>query len=200
MTDDEPFETELDVYRDRVSKPLLRLFRRYGLGEKWWLALGLVTSVLAYGTVLVTPIVLGTTIDAVFTGESAYALPLVPAAWLPTEPTAQFWLSAAVVAGALLGGALLQWVRGVSMNFFAHGVMYAIRVDAYEKMQRLDMTFFDNKETGEIISILNNDTGNLEILFDNALGDSVRIGVIVLGVTGALLYTNWQLAIVTLGA
>jgi ATP-binding cassette subfamily B protein len=86
------------------------------------------------------------------------------------------------------------------MNFFAHGVMYAIRVDAYEKMQRLDMTFFDNKETGEIISILNNDTGNLEILFDNALGDSVRIGVIVVGVTAALLYTNWQLALVTLGA
>ncbi|WP_372910548.1 ABC transporter ATP-binding protein [Salinigranum sp.] len=197
---DEPFETELDVYRDRVSKPLFRLFGTYGLGEKWWLVLGLVTSVLAYGTVLVTPIVLGTTIDAVFTGESAYTLPLVPTAWLPTEATAQFWLSAAVVGGALLGGALLQWVRGVSMNFFAHGVMYAIRVDAYEKMQRLDMTFFDNKETGEIISILNNDAGNLEILFDNALGDSVRIGVIVLGVTVALMYTNWQLALVTLGA
>jgi ATP-binding cassette subfamily B protein len=200
VTDEEPFETELDVYRDRVSRPLFRLFRVYGLEEKWWLALGLVTSVLAYGTVLVTPIVLGTTIDAVFAGESAYALPLVPAAWLPTEATAQFWLSAAVVGGALLGGALLQWVRGVSMNFFAHGVMYAIRVDAYEKMQRLDMTFFDNKETGEIISILNNDTGNLEILFDNVLGDSVRIGVIVVGVTGALVYTNWQLALVTLGA
>jgi ATP-binding cassette subfamily B protein len=200
VTDREPFETELDVYRDRVSKPLLRLFRTYGLGEKWWLLLGLVTSVLAYGTVLVTPIVLGTTIDAVFTGEGAYTLPLVPAAWLPTEPTAQFWLSATVVGGALIGGALLQWVRGVAMNYFAHGVMYSIRVDAYEKMQRLDMTFFDNKETGEIISILNNDTGNLEILFDNALGDSVRIGVIVLGVTGALVYTNLQLALVTLGA
>jgi ATP-binding cassette subfamily B protein len=197
---DDGFETELDAYRDRVSKPLLRLFRVYAPEEQWWLVLGLVTSVLAYGTVLVTPIVLGTTIDAVFTGESAYALPLVPTAWLPAEPTAQFWLSAGVVGGALLGGALLQWVRGVSMNFFAHGVMYAIRVDAYEKMQRLDMTFFDNKETGEIISILNNDTGNLEILFDNALGDSVRIGVIVVGVTTALVYTNWQLALVTLGA
>ncbi|AUV80667.1 multidrug ABC transporter ATP-binding protein [Salinigranum rubrum] len=200
MTDTDEFETALDVYRDRVSHPLFRLFRAYGRGEWKWLVVGLVTSVLAYGTVLVTPIVLGTTIDALFTGEGAYALPLVPTAWLPTGPTAQFWFSAAVVGGALLGGALLQWIRGVSMNFFAHGVMYTIRVDAYEKMQRLDMTFFDNKETGEIISILNNDTGNLEVLFDNALGDSVRIGVILFGVTGALLYTNRQLALVTLGA
>jgi len=196
---DDAFETELDAYRDRVSKPLLRLFRAYGRGEWRWLVVGLLTSVLTYGTLLVTPLVLGTTIDAVFTGESAYRLPLVPSTWLPTEPTAQFWLSTAIIGLALGGGAILQWIRGVSINFFAHGVMYAIRTDAYEKMQTLDMTFFDNKETGEIMSILNNDTSNLEIFFDNALGDSVRIGVIVGGVTVALLYTNWQLAVVTLG-
>ncbi len=200
MAASEEFETELDAYRERVSRPLLRLFGTYGPGEKWWLVVGLATSVLAYGTVIVTPLVLGTTIDAVFDGEGTYALPLVPDAWLPTDPTAQFWLSAAVVGGALLGGAVLQWVRGVTMNFFAHGVMYAIRVDAYEKMQRLDMTFFDNKETGEVMSILNNDTSNLETFFDNALGDSVRIGVIVIGVTAALVHTNHQLALVTLGA
>ncbi|QPV63831.1 ABC transporter ATP-binding protein [Halosimplex litoreum] len=200
MTETDGFETQLDAYRDSVSRPLYRLFRAYGPGEKWWLLLGLVTSVLAYGTVLVTPIVLGTTIDAVFTGEGTYALPLVPRSSLPTDPTAQFWLSSAVVGAALLGGAVLQWARGVAMNYFAHGVMYTIRVDAYEKMQRLDMTFFDNKETGEVMSILNNDTNNLEVLFDNALGDSIRIGVIVVGVTAALLYTNAQLALVTLGA
>jgi len=199
-SDSEAFETELDAYRDRVSKPLIRLFRAYGLDEWGWLALGLLASVLTYGAVLVTPIVLGTTIDAVFNDQAAYALPLVPEAWLPTDRTDQFWLSVAIVGVALGGGAILQWVRGVAINFFAHGVMYSIRVDAYEKMQRLDMTFFDNKETGEIMSILNNDTGNLEVFFDNALGDSVRIGVIVVGITAALLYTNAQLALVTLGA
>ena len=177
MATQEGFETELDAYRERVERPLWRLFRAYVPGKAAWLAVALFTSVLAYGTVLVTPIVLGTTIDAVFTGESAYALPFVPGAWLPTEPAGQFRLSATVVGGALLGGAVLQYVRGVAINVFAHGVMYEVRVDAYEKMQRLDMTFFDN-----------------------AVGDSVRIGVIVVGVTTALLYTNWQLAVVTLGA
>jgi ATP-binding cassette subfamily B protein len=200
MAAGDEFETELDAYREQVERPLWRLFRAYTPDHALWLTIGLVTSVLAYGTVLVTPIVLGTTIDAVFTQESAYALPLVPDAWLPGRQEAQFWFSTGVVAAALLGGAVLQWVRGVAINYFAHGVMYAIRVDAYEKMQRLDMTFFDNKETGEVMSILNNDTSNLETFFDNALGDSVRIGVIVVGVTTALLYTNRQLALVTLGA
>ena len=196
----ESFETELDAYRDRVEKPLWRLFAQYGRGERRWLVVGLVTSVFTYAALLVTPLVLGTIIDAVFTQESVYALPLVPEPWLPNDRTTQFRLSAAIIGVALLGGAVLQWIRGVSINFFAHGVMYAIRVDAYEKMQRLDMTLFDNKETGEVMSILNNDTSNLETFFDSALGDAVRIGVIVLGVTAALLYTNAQLAVVTLGA
>ncbi|MXR40018.1 hypothetical protein GRX01_01415 [Halobaculum sp. WSA2] len=176
-TDAGEFETELDAYRDRVEKPLWRLFVAYGRGEWRWLAVGLLTSVFTYAALLVTPIVLGTTIDAVFTQESAYALPLVPEAWLPTARTDQFRLSATIIGVALLGGAVLQWVRGVSINFFAHGVMYAIRVDAYEKMQRLDMTFFDK-----------------------ALGDAVRTGVIVLGVTAALECTNRQPTLVTLGA
>ncbi|WP_254839110.1 ABC transporter ATP-binding protein [Natronomonas marina] len=200
MSRAETFETELDAYRNRVERPLVRLFRGYAAGQRWWLLVGIVGSVLAYGALLVTPVVLGTTIDAVFNGKGAYTLPLVPAAWLPTDRAAQFRLSAAVVGVSLFGGAVLQWVRGVAMNFFAHGVMYSIRVDAYEKMQRLDMTFFDNKETGEVMSILNNDTSNLETFFDNALGDSVRIVVIVGGILAVLLYTNYQLALVTLGA
>lgn len=176
----------IDDYREQVTGPLRRLFREYGHFHARWLGLGLLASIVTHAATLVTPIVIGTTIDAVFTGESEYALPLVPQPWLPTEPAAQFWLSAGLVGTALLLSALLAWVRGVAMNFFAHGVMFSIRTDAYEKMQRLDMTFFDNKETGEIMSILNNDTSNLEIFLDNALSESVRIGVLVVGITSLL--------------
>lgn len=190
----------LGPYRDRVTRPLSRLFDEYGRPEKRWLTLGLVASLIGHAVTLVTPLVLGTTIDAVFNETSDYALPFVPSAWLPTDPTAQFWLSVVLIGGALAASALLGWVRGVAMNYFAHEVMFAIRTEAYEKLQLLDMSFFDNKETGEIMSILNNDTQNLELFLDDAVSDSVRIVVIVGGVTAALVYTNWQLALVTLVA
>ncbi|WP_435361664.1 ABC transporter ATP-binding protein [Haloarchaeobius sp. DFWS5] len=197
---DDPANSRLERARDQVSRPLRRLFDEYGRAESRWLLIGLVASVLGYGATLVTPIVLGTTIDAVFTGESQYTLPFVPQAWLPTEQLAQFWLSAGLVGVALVCSAVLAWVRGVTMNYFAHGVMYTIRTDAYEKMQRLDMAFFDDKQTGEILSILNNDTSNLEVFLDNALSDTVRIAVLVVGISATLFYTNWQLASVTLVA
>jgi ATP-binding cassette subfamily B protein len=46
--DNEAFETELDAYRDRVSKPLVRLCRAYGVGEWRWPVPGVVTCVLTY--------------------------------------------------------------------------------------------------------------------------------------------------------
>nr|WP_282594392.1 ABC transporter transmembrane domain-containing protein [Halorientalis brevis] len=109
----------------------------------------MLASIGTHAATLVTPLVIGTAIDAVFTCESEYALPLVPQTWLPTEAAAQFWRSTGLAGTALLLSALLAWVCGVAMNFFAHGVMFGIRTDADEKIQRLDMTFFDNKETGE---------------------------------------------------
>jgi len=189
----------LGTHREQVDRPLTRLFITYGGSYARWLGLGLVASLITHTATLVTPVVLGTTIDAVFTGESVYALPLVPQSWLPTEPAAQFWVSATLVASALLLSAFFAWIRGVAMNYFAHGVMLDIRVDAYEKMQRLDTAFFDDKETGEIMSILNNDTSNLEIFLDNGLSESVRIGVLLVGISSLLVYTNWQLAAITLG-
>jgi hypothetical protein len=58
--------TEVGAYHDRVDRRLWRRFRTSAPGMAVLLAIGLVTSVLADGTLLVTPIVLGTTINAVF--------------------------------------------------------------------------------------------------------------------------------------
>lgn len=192
-------QTDLEQYQNRVSQPLVRLFSRYGRTHAQWLGVGIVANIVGHFASLAAPIILGITIDAVFTAESAYSIPLVPDVWLPTNPVAQFWVSTAIVTSSLVLAALLAWLRGYAMNLFAHSVMYEIRTDAFGKLQELDMIFFDEMETGEIMSILNNDTGNLERFFDNVLGESVRIAVLVAGISLWLMYTNWQLAVVTLG-
>ncbi|KAA9400964.1 ABC transporter ATP-binding protein [Haloarcula sp. CBA1131] len=181
-----------------IQQPLRSLFVRYGRTKQRRLALGLFASVVSRGAGLVTPIVLGTTIDAVFNNEGAYTLPLVPSAWLPSDATSQFWLSALLVGGSLVLVALTAWLRDYMMNDFAHGVMYDIRADSYRKFQELDTVFQEEVDTGEVMSILNNDTTNLERFFDNGLQDMVRIGVMVVGVTGILLHLNYQLAVITL--
>ncbi|MFB6236574.1 MAG: ABC transporter ATP-binding protein [Halopenitus sp.] len=191
-------DSAFEVYRDQVDRPLVRLFREYGAPEAHWLVLGMLANVVARVASLVPPVVLGVAIDAIFSGEGRYTLPVVPDAWLPTDQFAQFSLSAVLICGAFVVTAVFTWIYGIAANNFAHRVMHAVRTDSFEKMQRLDMTFFDDKQTGEVMSVLNNDASNLEVFLDNALQNSARLGVMVLGIAGVLVYYNAQLASVTL--
>ena len=189
-----------EVYRDRVDRPLLRLFREYGAPEAHWLVIGMAANVVARVAGLLPPVVLGVAIDAVFTGEGPYTLPIVPDAWLPTAGPAQFRLSVALIVGSFIVTGVFTWIYGIAANNFAHRVMHAVRTDSFDRMQRLDMTFFDDKQTGAVMSVLNNDASNLEVFLDNALQNSARLGVMLVGIASVLFYYNRELAVVTLSA
>jgi ATP-binding cassette subfamily B protein len=197
-------ESAFDEYREAVERPIYRLFADYGLVHRHWFAVGMTANALARAASLLPPVVLGAAIDAVFPAPGAddapYRLPIVPNAWLPTTDAAQFSLSVALIVGAFLVTAVFTWVYGIAANNFAHRVMHDVRTDCYAKMQRLDMPFFDDKQTGEVMAILNNDATNLERFLDDALHDSARLVVMVGGIAAILLWLNPGLAVVTLVA
>ncbi|WP_247729982.1 ABC transporter ATP-binding protein [Halovivax limisalsi] len=203
MSEYDEDETPFDAYRERVDRPLTRLFMAYGTDRLGWFSAGMIANFVARMASLVAPVVLGTAIDAVFppperAGE--FSLPVVPDALLPTQQLPQFWFSVTAIAVAFVVTAAFTWIYGVTANLFAHGVMHTVRVDSFRKMQRLDQTFFDDKQTGEVMAVLNNDTQNLERFLDDALMNSLRLIVMVLGIAGVLFYLNWQLALITLVA
>jgi ATP-binding cassette, subfamily B, bacterial MsbA len=75
----------------------------------------------------------------------------------------------------LLGAAVL----GVLGNYFRHiagqRLMHTLRVRLYEQFQRLSLTYFDNKQTGDLMSRISGDVGEIENLmvhgFDILLND-----------------------------
>jgi len=86
------------------------------------------------------------------------------------------------------------------MALFSNRVQHAVRVSAYTAMQRLDMAFFDDKQTGQVMSILNNDVRNLRSFLDSTVGGAIQLVVTILGIAGVLFWLNAQLALVTLVA
>ncbi|AUV84042.1 multidrug ABC transporter ATP-binding protein [Salinigranum rubrum] len=179
---------------------MARLFDQYGRPEWHLLALALVTSLLGRTIALVPPLVLGVAIDAVFVGNAPYTLPLVPPEHLPTSRVEGLWFSAALVASALVLSVLLTWAQGVGFSLFSNRVQHRVRVDAYDAMQGLDMSFFDDKQTGQVMSILNNDVRNLKSFLNGTVGGVVQLLVTVTAIAGILFYLNAQLALVTLVA
>ena len=200
MSTDEQLDVEyIREYREEVRRPLWQLFQRYGHGSRRWFVLGILASIGTRFASLVPPVLLGVAIDGIF-GEEPFTLPLVPESLLPGPEAemAQFWLVIGLMAVAMIGQALLNFVRMSSLNLFSHRVKHEVRTATYQRMQRLDMEFFNEVQTGELMSILSNDTNRLELFLDNMFGESIQLGVLIAGISLVLFWFNPQLALVTL--
>ncbi|MWV66093.1 ATP-binding cassette domain-containing protein [Halorubrum sp. JWXQ-INN 858] len=191
---DDPFEEQ----REHVENPMRRLFATYGVPNRFSLTVGILGSVFARILDLLPPLLLGIAIDTVFLGDQPFSLPLVPDAWLPADPDGQFFLIVGIIAGSFVFGAAFHWIRNWGFNAFAQDIQHQVRVDTYDRMQRLNMEFFADKQTGEMMSILSNDVNQLERFLNDGLNSFFRLSVMVVGISVLLLYLNPQLALVSL--
>ncbi|WP_084186236.1 ABC transporter ATP-binding protein [Haladaptatus litoreus] len=175
-----------------------RLYAEYGKGHAYEFALGIVATMLSRLSGLLPPFILGLAIDAIFLNRREFQLPLFPTEWIPQTSTGQLWLSIAIIALSFFVGATFSWLEGWGWNRFAQGVQHALRVDTYDRMQLLDMGFFDDKQTGELMSILNNDVNQLETFLNDGMSSALRIVVMVAGIGLLLFWLNPALALVAL--
>ena len=194
LDEDDPFEEQ----RERAENPMRRLFDEYGRENTVAFAVGVASSVVARLLDLLPPVLLAVAVDSIFFNERPFSLWLVPDVWLPTTQVEQLYVATGLIGLSFLGGAAFHWTRNWGWNSFAQNIQHAIRTDTYDRMQRLNMDFFADKQTGEMMSILSNDVNRLERFLNDGMNSAFRLGVMVLGIAGILLYWNWQLAVVTL--
>ncbi|MXR51625.1 ATP-binding cassette domain-containing protein [Halovenus sp. WSH3] len=193
--EDDPFEQQ----RENIENPMKRLFLVYGAKYKGSLIVGIVASIFARLLDLVPPILLGFALDAVIRQDKSFAaIWFVPDSVIPGDPQGQLLLTVVLIAGAFFVGALFHWVRNWGFNGFAQNIQHDVRTDTYDNMQRLNMDFFADKQTGEMMSILSNDVNRLERFLNDGMNSMFRLSVMVLGIAAILFYYNWQLALVAL--
>ena len=192
---------EDDVFEDVracVDQPMRRLFAEYGRGNAGAFTVGLLSSIVARLLDLLPPVLLGIAIDATFRDERLFALGPIPLYRYAPAPESQVILAAGIIAIAFLGGALFHWTRNWGWNSFAQRIQHAVRTDTYDRMQRLNMDFFADKQTGELLSVLSNDVNRLERFLNDGMNSAFRLAVMVIGIAAILFYYNWQLALLTL--
>ena len=188
----------LDHLREHARRPMLSLAGRYGGGYLPELLVGASMTVLGAALFSVPAFVLGIALDSLFRDTRPFVLPLLPEAAVPTTTAGQFWLVVGVVTGSFLAAAVAGYVRGWALNRVAQDVQHEVRTDTYEQLQSQRLAFFDDHQTGEVMSILNNDVNQLESFLSQDLQAGVRIVVTALVIGAVTVYLHWQLALVTL--
>jgi ATP-binding cassette subfamily B protein len=194
LDDEDPFEDQ----REGTDNAMWRLFAEYGRENAFSFIVGTLASLLARMLDLLPPLLLGIAVDSVFYQNRPFGLALIPQAWLPASRTGQFWLIAGLTAFAFFGGAGFHYGRNWGWNAFSQNVQHSIRTDTYDKMQRLNMDFFADKQTGEMMSVLSNDVNRLEQFLNGGMNSVFRLAAMVVGIATVMFITNWQLALIAL--
>lgn len=181
-----------------IDRPVLRIFREYGRDHTGLVAAALGGSVLAPLIALVPTYVLQLAIDTVLLQERPLTVPFVSDAVLPPGRVGRMVLLAGIVAAAVALGSAVNWFSRRAWGRFSQEVQYRVRTDTYDKVQQLGMGFFNDEQTGQIISVLNSDVNEMDRLMREFLGTIVRTAVQFVGVTAVLLFLHWQLALLSL--
>ncbi|MCL1866565.1 MAG: ABC transporter ATP-binding protein/permease [Oscillospiraceae bacterium] len=94
--------------------------------------------------------------------------------------------------------AFLQFVSRYVGHYGAWHYISEMRVKVYSQLQRLSIGYYSDKQTGQLMSRVINDTANFEMLIAHAVPDMVSGIVLFVGVTIILFATNATLALFTL--
>jgi ATP-binding cassette subfamily B multidrug efflux pump len=103
----------------------------------------------------------------------------------------------AVFGGSLLAGFLLSYVQIYTMSYVGQRVMFDLRVQIFDHIQRMDVAFFDKNPVGRLMTRLTSDVEVLNELFASGV---VAIFLDIFTLTGiviVLCYLNLELALIT---
>ena len=94
--------------------------------------------------------------------------------------------------------ALMQFVRSYAAHVAGWHVVADLRNEVYRHLQRLSLRFYEDKQTGQLMSRMVNDSDLLEQLVAHAIPDILVNVLMLIGVTAVLVSMSWQLALLSM--
>lgn len=156
--------------------------------RKYWraLALTVVAMVLLVGVQLVIPWLIRNLVATVTSGNAM------------SDSLATITRLALVALAVYLVRGGLQFVRSYMGHVAGWGVVADVRHQIYVHLQRLSLRFYEDKQTGQLMSRVVNDSDMFERLIAHAIPDITVNALTLIGVTAVLLTINWQLMLLSL--
>jgi ATP-binding cassette, subfamily B, bacterial len=177
------FRRDPDAVRGKhIEREVLRRVLRYARPYRRLLVGFLAMVVLAAVVGALPPLVFRALLNDIYKG---------------TDSTTVAWLAAAAV-GLALASATLSLVQRWYSARVGEGLIYDLRVDLFDHVQRLPLAFFTRTQTGSLLSRLNNDVIGAQQAVTTTLGTVVSNVITVVVTLSFMLALEWRLTILTL--
>lgn len=160
---------------------LLRLLR-YARGFRRRIVLASVCSIMNKLFDVMPEILIGIAIDVVVRRQDSFVAALGIA-----DPKWQLGFLGGLTLLVWMFESLFEYLHLVLWRNLAQDLQHAMRLDAYEHVQRLDLAYFEDRSTGNLVTILNDDVNQLERFLNGGANDLIQVATTVIAV-GAVFF------------
>ncbi len=170
-------------------KALLNLIR-YARGHRKQILLASLCSVLNRFFDVMPEILIGIAIDVVVNQESSFVASLGFA-----SPQSQIMVLGVLTFVIWAGESIFEYLHLILWRNLAQTLQAELRQDAYVNVQNQDMAFFEQRSSGELIAILNDDVNQLERFLDGGVNELLQTFVSVVLVGAVFFILSPQIAV-----
>ncbi|MEX2655209.1 MAG: ABC transporter ATP-binding protein [Acidimicrobiia bacterium] len=126
---------------------------------------------------LAPEILIGGAIDIVVRGEDSFL-----STFGVTDVRTQFVVLAGLTLVVWGLESLFEYLQNIGWRNLAQTVQHELRIDAYTHIQDLDVSYFEDRSTGGLMAVLNDDVNQLERFLDVGANDLIQTLTAVTGV------------------
>ena len=176
------FRRDSSVVHQKLKPGTVRRIMGYARAYLKDLVLFLLLNAIGAVIVVATPLLLKSIIDRGI---------------VPRHPAVVIWLAAGVATLALLEAVLGLGQRWYSARI-GEGLIYNLRTQVFDHVQRMPIAFFMRAQTGSLISRLNSDVIGAQRALTTTLSSVVSNVISLVLVLGAMFWLSWQVTLIAL--
>lgn len=164
------------------AMPPLRRLWHYAEAHRGRLVRAMTWSILNKVFDIIPPILIGLAVDIVVNKEGA---------WLSSfgieSPRSQLVVLAVITFVVWGFESLFEYLQALAWRNLAQTIQHELRLDAYSHMQHLEMAYFEDQPTGNLLAILNDDVNQLERFLDTGANEVIAVTTTVIFIGGTFL-------------
>jgi ATP-binding cassette subfamily B protein len=136
-------------------------------------------------------ILIGIAIDVVVRREDSFV-----AALGITEPTSQMLLLGGLTLAIWVCESLFEYLYLILWRNLAQDLQHGMRLDAYRHVQDLDLAYFEDQSTGNLVAILNDDVNQLERFLNGGANNLIQVATTLVAVGTVFFVVSPLIAVV----
>ena len=168
----------------RVGRETAVRVLRYARPYAPMISLFLVIVVVTSGIAVATPVLAGSVVNEISS---------------PSDRAGQVVLT---IAGLIAGLAVLDAALSIAQRWLSarigEGIIYDLRTQVYDHVQRMPLQFFTRTQTGALVSRLNNDVIGAQQAFTSTLSGTVGNLISLVLTVGVMVSLSWQVTVLSL--